>query len=100
MTTRAVILAGGLGSRMRREAERNLTDEQREAAEPGAKGMTPFRPPFLDYVISALADAGITDVVMVVSPNATATRESFTKTSPPTRVPISFAVQQSPRGTA
>ena len=41
-TTQAVILARGLGTRMRRDGEAGaaaLTDEQRRAAERGAKGM-------------------------------------------------------------
>ena len=31
---------------------------QSRAADSGVKGMIPFRRPFLDYVLSALADAG------------------------------------------
>ena len=72
-TTQAVILARGLGTRMRREAEGTsaaLSDEQRRAAAQGAKGMMPLGGrPFLDYVLSALADAGIGDVVLVVAPD-------------------------------
>jgi UDP-N-acetylglucosamine diphosphorylase / glucose-1-phosphate thymidylyltransferase / UDP-N-acetylgalactosamine diphosphorylase / glucosamine-1-phosphate N-acetyltransferase / galactosamine-1-phosphate N-acetyltransferase len=56
--------------------------------------------PFLDYVLSALADAGITDVVLVIGPQQHQLREYFTTVAPPERVRVRFAVQQTPRGTA
>lgn len=103
-TTQAVILARGLGTRMRREAEQGsaaLTDEQRRAAEGGAKGMMPLGArPFLDYVLSALADAGIRDVTLVVSPEANEMRAYFERAHVPERVRVRFAVQAEPRGTA
>ena len=103
-TTRAVILARGLGTRMRRDAtsgSETLTDEQRRAAERGAKGMMPLGArPFLDYVLSALADAGIQSATLVVSPEANEMRAYFERTAPPQRPRIDFAVQEEPRGTA
>ncbi|HEU4721830.1 MAG TPA: nucleotidyltransferase family protein [Gemmatimonadaceae bacterium] len=103
-TTRAVILARGLGTRMRRDAEavgETLTDEQRRAAERGAKGMMPLGArPFLDYVLSALADAGIQSVTLVVGPESHEMREYFERIAPPQRLRIGFAVQEEPRGTA
>ena len=103
-TTQAVILARGLGTRMRRDAEAGgaaLTDEQRRAAERGAKGMMPLGArPFLDYVLSALADAGIETVTLVVAPEAHEMREYFARTHVPQRVHVRFAVQAEPRGTA
>jgi len=56
--------------------------------------------PFLDYVLSALADAGITDVVLVIGPGHDQVREYFGVVAPPQRVRLRFAVQQEPRGTA
>jgi UDP-N-acetylglucosamine diphosphorylase / glucose-1-phosphate thymidylyltransferase / UDP-N-acetylgalactosamine diphosphorylase / glucosamine-1-phosphate N-acetyltransferase / galactosamine-1-phosphate N-acetyltransferase len=87
---------------MRRPVQEDsaLTSAQQVAADAGAKGMMPFGRPFLDYVISSLADAGITSVVLVVAPDADAIREYFTVTHPPTRVSVHFAVQELPRGTA
>lgn len=103
-TTQAVILAGGLGTRMRREADAGgaaLSDEQRKAAERGAKGMMPLGArPFLDYVLSALADAGIETVTLVVRPEAHEMRDYFTRTHVPRRVRVRFAVQAESRGTA
>lgn len=102
-TTQAVILARGLGSRMRRETSGNaapLSAEQHAAAATGAKGMMPLGSrPFLDYVISALADAGITEVVLVIGPEHHAVRDYYSS-GVPRRVAVNFAVQQEPRGTA
>ncbi len=98
-TTQAVILARGVGSRMRRETDAALTREQRAAADTGAKGMMPFGRPFLDYVISALADAGIKRVIFVVAPGEKVIR-TYYATNRPSRVAVDFAVQDEPRGTA
>lgn len=99
-TTQAVILARGLGTRMRRSDGTTLDDLQRAAADVGAKGMMPVGRPFLEYVVSALADAGITEVVIVVGPEPGAAREHFGRAAPPVRTTVRFAVQELPRGTA
>jgi dTDP-glucose pyrophosphorylase len=101
MIRSAVIMAGGLGSRMRRHDESaTLEASQVAAADAGVKGMIPIKRPFLDYVLSALADAGITDVLLVIGPGHDAVRQYFTVDAPPRRVRLRFAVQPAPIGTA
>ena len=98
---KAVILARGLGTRMRREEPgAALSAEQAAAADAGVKAMMPIGRPFLHHVLSALADAGITQVCLVVAPDADEIREHFTREARPTRFTIQFAVQDQPRGTA
>jgi len=99
-TTQAVILARGLGTRMRRGHEASLTPGQAAAADTGVKALVPVGRPFLDYVLSALADAGIGRVVMVVAPDHDAVREYLTRAAPPARLRVDFAVQHEPLGTA
>ena len=97
----AAILARGLGTRMRREdAAAKLDGAQSSVADSGVKGMIPIRRPFLEYVISALADAGIQDVVLVLGPEHDAVRQHFTTGVVPTRVTVRFALQAEPLGTA
>src|SRR2546422_8404795 len=60
--TKAVILARGLGTRMRRSDPTAVLDARQAAvAETGVKAMIPVGRPFLDYSLSALADAGYRD---------------------------------------
>ena len=101
MITTAAIMARGLGRRMReRDDAVGLDASQRAAADAGVKGMIPIRRPFVEYIVSALADAGITDVVLVVGPEHQAVRDHFTHDVHPTRVRIRFAVQAEASGTA
>ena len=100
--TAAVILARGLGSRMRRPADGVALDpRQAAAAAAGLKGMIPDDAgrPFLDHVLSSLADGGVTDVCLVVAPDHAATRAHYAS-HPPTRVRLAWAIQAEPRGTA
>ena len=99
--TKAVVLARGLGTRMRRDdATVALDDVQAAVAARGVKAMIPIGRPFLDYALSALADAGCTDVCLVIGPEHDEIRDYYTRKSPPARVRVAFAVQQEPRGTA
>lgn len=77
-----------------------LDREQALVAEAGVKGMIPIGRPFLDYVVSALADAGITRVCLVIGPEHGPVRDHYTRDLAPSRVEIAFAIQQYPRGTA
>jgi glucose-1-phosphate thymidylyltransferase len=84
----------------REEPGASLSAEQAAAADAGVKAMMPVGRPFLHYVLSALADGGVTEVCLVVAPDAGAIRDHFTRDVRPTRLSISFAVQDEPRGTA
>jgi dTDP-glucose pyrophosphorylase len=100
-TRSAVILARGHGTRMRRDHPGvSLGEEQEAAADQGMKGMIPIGRPFLDYVVSALADAGYERVCLVIGPEHRAVVNHYTATSPPTRIAIEFATQEKPLGTA
>src|SRR5215218_1388665 len=102
---KAVLLARGVGSRMRQDGDAaTLTPSQAAAAAAGAKGMMPIghgmTRPFLDYVLGALADAGCTQVCFVVAPDHVAIRGYYEGPGRPSRITIDFAVQPIADGTA
>ena len=98
---KAVVLARGKGTRMRSGVASATADPaQARVAETGVKGMIPFRRPFLDYVLSALADAGCGDVCLVIGPEHDIIRNHYERSHPPERVRVSFAIQTEARGTA
>jgi len=97
----AAIMARGLGTRMRREdAAARVNAGQDAAADTGVKGMIPIKRPFLEYVMSALADAGISEIVLVIGPEHDAIRTHFTVDVRLQRVRVRFAEQAEPIGTA
>jgi dTDP-glucose pyrophosphorylase len=98
---KAVVLAAGRGTRMQADSPGvTLDDAQREAAERGLKGLIPFHgEPYLSYVLSALADAGVGEVVLVVRPGPDPIRAHYEGLETE-RLRIGFAVQQEPLGTA
>jgi len=99
--TKAVILAAGLGTRMQAGDDSTvLAPEQAAAAAAGAKAMMPVGRPFLDYVLASLADAGFTDVCIVVNPRDEVVRARYTGGVALSRLRITFAVQAAPIGTA
>lgn len=103
MTTTAVILARGLGTRMRAAAGAvGTTADQARVADTGVKALIPLAEgrPFLDFVLSALADAGLHDVVLVVGPEHGALRDRYEQAQPPRRLRVRYAVQEDPLGTA
>ncbi len=101
-TSRAVVLARGLGSRMRApDPGAEMTPEQASAADAGAKAMMPVHGrPFLDYVLSALADAGIREVALIVAPDHQRLRQHYVVEAPPARLAVAFVVQPEALGTA
>lgn len=119
MQMKAVLLARGLGSRMKQEGDSALTPGQAAAAAAGAKGMMPMGDPsassgtapstalgtggprpFLDYVLHALADGGCTSVCLVVAPDHAAIRDYYEGAGRPLRLAIDYAIQPIADGTA
>jgi glucose-1-phosphate thymidylyltransferase len=78
-----------------------LSGGQVRAADAGSKAMMPiaFGRPFLDWVLSALADAGVRDICLVIAPEHNEIRNYYSRLTL-TRVRVSFVVQQEARGTA
>ncbi len=105
---KAVLLAAGLGRRMRQRARdgagaplpSTLEAAQAAAADAGLKGLLPVPRPFLDYVLAGLADAGIEEVCLVIGPGASNPIRERYAALPIGRLALRFAVQESPRGTA
>jgi glucose-1-phosphate thymidylyltransferase len=101
--TKAVILAAGLGTRMRKAEEgAALSAEQAQAAATGVKALIPVDAgrPFLDYVLTALSEAGYTDACLVIGPDHGAVREYYAGKGKGSKLRIDFAIQKTPRGTA
>jgi len=103
MTDKAVILARGLGTRMKRQdTSAVLTSEQAAAAKAGCKGMMPISEAgwcFLDYSINALADAGYRRICLVIAPGHDSIKRYYAEMNL-SRVSIDFAIQEKPLGTA
>ena len=100
-TTKVVILARGLGTRMRKADDNARLEGQQEAvAARGIKAMIPIGRPFLDYVLTEVADAGFTDVCLVIGPEHQAVRDHYAREMVPSRVRVRFAVQERALGTA
>src|SRR3972149_3491131 len=96
-SSKAVILARGLGTRMRRADDGVLlANPQAAAAETGVKALIPMRRPFLDYVLSALADAECGRVCLVVGPEHDALREYYQRQGELTRVALGDTTQPEP----
>jgi dTDP-glucose pyrophosphorylase len=101
MLTKAVILARGLGTRMRRPADGAAIDSTQAAvADTGVKAMIPIGRPFLDYVLNAVADAGLSDACLVIGPEHDAVRRYYEEEVRTERLHIAFAIQNRPLGTA
>lgn len=101
MTSKAVILARGLGKRMRQADDRAVVDQSQAAiADQGIKAMIPIGRPFLDYVVSALADAGCNEICLVIGPEHSTVRDYYERPGLLNRVRVSFAIQEKPIGTA
>src|SRR5450759_2370739 len=97
---KAVTLARGLGTRMRKEDQAaKLTGAQEQMAQIGVKAMIPVdgQRPFMDYTLSALADAGYKEVALIIGPEHDLVRQYYGKLTTK-RIKISFGVQEKPLG--
>jgi len=94
----AVILARGLGTRMR-AAGPALDAATAAVADTGVKALIPFGRPFLDYVLHDLAEAGIRRAVVVIGPEHSAMR-AYCGALTTSRLEVALALQEQPRGTA
>lgn len=98
--SKAIVLARGLGTRMRAEAASTpLAPDQADMAAAGLKAMIPVGRPFLDHVLSVLADAGLDDICVVIGPEHGVVRDYYAGLEL-AHVRLVFAEQPSPRGTA
>jgi dTDP-glucose pyrophosphorylase len=100
-----VVLARGLGTRMRRTDEgAKVEDRQAAVADAGIKALIPLDPrfnrPFLDYVLSVAAQAGYRHACLVIGPEQEAIREYYGRKGLGKRLDFSFACQREPKGTA
>ena len=86
---------------MRKEdGNAQLAAGQAAAASLGIKAMIPVGRPFLDYVLSEAADAGFTDVCLIIGPEHQPIRDYYAREMVPSRIKIHFAVQERALGTA
>ncbi len=102
MTQKAVVMARGLGTRMRRESgDVELSEEHLRAARAGHKALMPLLGrPMLDYVVDSLLQAGLNQICLVIAPDADPMREAALRISEASGARVECAVQQEPRGTA
>jgi glucose-1-phosphate thymidylyltransferase len=77
-----------------------LDPGQAKVADQGIKAMIPVGRPFLDYVLSGLADAEYHDIALVIGPEHDVIRHRYTRDLVPRRFRLSFVIQPEPRGTA
>ncbi|HUQ18657.1 MAG TPA: sugar phosphate nucleotidyltransferase [Gemmatimonadaceae bacterium] len=82
------------------DSSASLESDQSAVADAGVKAMIPVGRPFLDFVLSALADAGFSRVCLIVGPEHGIIRDHYEGEGRPTRVAVEFAIQEKPLGTA
>jgi len=97
---KAVIMARGLGTRMRKgDQSAQMSNEQEAIADTGVKAMIPIDRPFLDYVLHNLSEAGYQKICLVVGPEHDELRRYY-QNMECRRFSIEFAIQAEPLGTA
>lgn len=99
VVSKAVILARGLGTRMRAaDTNADLTAEQVAAAQAGLKTLVPLSNgrTLLELAVSDLNDAGFSDIILVIGPEHNEIRRRCAALG----LDVRFAVQERPLGTA
>jgi glucose-1-phosphate thymidylyltransferase len=100
----AVILARGLGTRLKKKTKNLKLDQATEDF--ANKGWKPFIPligsrSFLDYTIASLQQVGIAKVCLVIGPEHSPIRKRYEKMDKSlSNLEICFAIQKKPLGTA
>jgi len=99
---KALILARGRGTRMQKADSAVALDERQAAvAATGVKALIPLADrPFLDYLLTTLADAGYRRICLVVGPEQDEIRDYYQHRVKLQRLSIQFAIQVEARGTA
>ncbi len=103
MIKKAVILAGGMGTRMQAPSDNatELDDHTAELASKGLKGLIPINGrPFLDYVLGSIFRAGVEAICLVVPPNSGELQNYINDAAARSGKKVTWAVQEEPRGTA
>ncbi|HEV7300237.1 MAG TPA: sugar phosphate nucleotidyltransferase [Tepidisphaeraceae bacterium] len=77
-----------------------LDDRQSKVADSGVKALIPIKRPFLDYILSVLAEAGFKRICLVIGPEHDDLRRYYGQELKTDRLSIDFAVQEQPLGTA
>lgn len=78
-----------------------LNERQAAVAATGVKALIPLADrPFLDYLLTTLADAGYGRICLVVGPEQDEIRDYYTRQVKLQRLRIEFAIQAEARGTA
>ena len=96
----SVLLAAGRGTRLQTSSETSLSPAQLSAAASGFKAAFPLNDrPFLDYILSSLADAGFDEACIIVRPDDSVLRARYSSPTP-SRIRLRFVVQKQPLGTA
>ena len=96
----SVLLAAGRGTRLQTSSDTSLTPAQLSAAASGFKAALPVNDrPFLDYILSSLADAGFDEACIIVRPDDSVLRARYSSLTP-SRIRVRFVVQEQPLGTA
>ncbi|MDA0839184.1 MAG: NTP transferase domain-containing protein [Planctomycetota bacterium] len=99
---KAVILAGGLGSRMRsHDPAIKLVKDAELAANSGLKWMVPLEGrPLISHTFTQLCLAGCNEICVVISPNSVFVKKALIDASASEDIELSFVVQPEPLGTA